>query len=274
MKPLADLHIHTRYSDGSLSPDDIVRIASERGLCCISITDHDSVFGIDQAICVGNDYNVEVVPGVEISAEEDGREMHILGYYIDYKDKNLLDFLDKIRQDRIKRLYEMAERLSRHKVEIDVQELMDFAGDVSISRLHVAKFMQSKGFVANWRDAFSKYIGDSKPCYVASFRYKSKEVIDAIKQSNGIAVIAHPGLNNLDSILTRLVQEGLGGVEVFHYEHSDKKTKQYQDFAEQHNLAVTGGSDCHGDLKGELLIGKSAINYSYVEALKNAAQRH
>jgi 3',5'-nucleoside bisphosphate phosphatase len=273
MKPLADLHIHTRYSDGSLNPDDIVRIASEKELCCISITDHDSVFGIDQAICAGNDYNVEVIPGVEISAEEDGREMHILGYYIDHKDRNLLDFLGKIRQDRIKRLHEMAERLNRHQVEIDVQELMDFTGDVSISRLHIAKFMQAKGFVANWRDAFSKYIGDSKPCYVASFRYKSKEVINAIKQSKGIAVIAHPGLNNLDNILIRLVQEGLGGIEVFHYEHSDKKAKQYQDFAEQHNLVVTGGSDCHGDLKGELLIGKSAINYSYVEALRNAAQR-
>jgi 3',5'-nucleoside bisphosphate phosphatase len=274
MKSLADLHIHTRYSDGSLSPDDIVRIAGEKGLCCISITDHDSVFAIDQAICAGNDYNVEVIPGVEISAEEDGREMHILGYYINHKNKKLLDFLDKIRQDRIKRLYKMAECLNRHQVEIDVQELMDFTGDVSISRLHIAKFMQAKGFVANWRDAFSRYIGDSKPCYVASFRYKSKEVIDTIKHSGGIAVIAHPGISRLDNILIRLVHEGLGGIEVFHYEHSDKKVKQYQDFAEKHSLVITGGSDCHGDLKGEPLIGKSAINYSYVEALKNAAQRH
>jgi 3',5'-nucleoside bisphosphate phosphatase len=274
MKSLADLHIHTRYSDGSLSPDDIVRIAGEKGLCCISITDHDSVFAIDQAICAGNDYNIEVIPGVEISAEEDGREMHILGYCIDHKDKELLDFLDKIRQDRIKRLYEIAERLNRHQVEIDVQELMDFTGDVSISRLHIAKFMQVKGLVANWREAFSRYIGDLKPCYVASFRYKSKEVIDTIKQSGGIAVIAHPGLSRLDNILTRLIQEGLGGIEAFHYEHSDKKAKQYQDFAEKYNLVVTGGSDCHGDLKGELLIGKSAIDYSYVEDLKNAAQRH
>jgi len=270
MNKRADLHIHTKYSDGSLSPKDVVRVASEKGVCCISITDHDSVFGIDEAMSAGNAYNVEIIPGVEISAEESGSQMHILGYCINYRDPRLLDFLAKIRQDRIARLYKMVELLKNRGMEIDVKDLMKFAGDVSISRLHIAKYMHKKGFISNWRDAFKKYIGDNKPCYVSSFRYTSKEVIDIIKISGGISVIAHPGINSIDNILPRLISEGLEGIEVFHSEHSDKTAKAYEGLAREHNLIVTGGSDCHGDLKGEFLLGKTTISYAYVEALKNA----
>jgi 3',5'-nucleoside bisphosphate phosphatase len=272
MKGKADLHIHTKFSDGSLSPRDVVKAASERGLRCISITDHDSVSGIDEAMSAGNAYNVEIIPGVEMSAEESGREMHILGYCINYRDPRLLDFLKKIRQDRIKRLHSMADMLKQHGVDIDAEDIMDSAGDVSISRLHIAKYMQEKGFVANWRDAFAKYIGDSKPCYVASFRYSSKEVIDIIKLSGGVSIIAHPGLNRLDHILPRLVSEGIDGIEAFHSEHSSGTAKGYEEFANKNNLLVTGGSDCHGNLKGGLLIGKTAVPYSYIEALKNASK--
>lgn len=270
MSKRADLHIHTKYSDGSLSPKDVVRIASEKGICCISITDHDSVFGIAEAMSAGNAYNVEIISGVEISAEESGREMHILGYCINYRDPRLLDFLAKIRQDRIGRLYKMAGLLKKHGIEIEAKDIIQSAGDVSISRLHVAKYMHKKGLVSHWRDAFKKYIGDNKPCYVASFRYAPKEVMDIIKISGGIPVIAHPGVNSLDNILPRLISEGLEGIEVFHSEHSDKTARAYESFAREHNLIITGGSDCHGNLKGELLLGKITIPYSYVEALKNA----
>jgi 3',5'-nucleoside bisphosphate phosphatase len=273
MQSRADLHIHTVYSDGSLGPKDVVRIASEKGLHCISITDHDSVSAIDEAMSAGNTYNVEIITGVEISAEESGREMHILGYCINYKDQRLLDFLGKIRQDRIERLYKMTERLNMHGVKIDAADIMKTVGNVSISRLHIAKYMQEKDLVRNWRDAFKKYIGDAKPCYVASFRNNSKEVIDMIKTSGGIPVIAHPGLNKIGNILPRLIKEGLQGIEAFHSEHSEKTSKEYENFAKKHNLIITGGSDCHGDLKNKVLIGTTTIPYSYVEALKNGSKK-
>jgi 3',5'-nucleoside bisphosphate phosphatase len=268
----ADLHIHTRYSDGSFGPENIVRIARERSLCCISITDHDTVRGIEEAITAGRGHGVEIIPGVEISAEEAGREIHILGYCIDYKDPNLVGFLNQIKKDRIKRLFLITECLQERGIKIHAEEILRFAGDASISRLHIAKFMQLKGIVDDWRHAFTMYIGDAKPCYVSSFSYKSKQVIDAIKASGGIPVIAHPGLYNVDNILPRLIEEGLGGIEVFHTEHSEKKSAHYQQLAKYHNLVITGGSDCHGNLKKEVLIGKTTVPYSCVEALKHESK--
>lgn len=272
MKRLADLHVHTKYSDGSFSPEEAVRVASEEGLCCIAITDHDSVSGLDEAMSAGNTYKIEVIPGVEVSAEEGDKEMHILGYYVDYKDPVFLDFLSKIRQDRIKRLYKMVDALNGHGLSIDAEDLIKFAGDVSISRLHIARYMEVKGLVSNWRIAFKKYIGDTKSCYVSSFRYTSKTVIDFIKKANGLPVIAHPAVNRLDPILPRLIKEGLEGIEVFHSEQTGSTAERYEKFARENDLIITGGSDCHGDAKGTILIGRTSIPYSYVEALKNGSE--
>jgi hypothetical protein len=270
MNRKADLHIHTKHSDGSLSPGDVVRIASEKGICCVSITDHDSVCGIDEAMSAGNAYCVEIIPGVEISAVESGRQMHILGYCVNYHDRGLLSFLKKIRQDRIKRFYKMANLLSKRGMRIDVDEFLSSYGEVSISRLHIAMYMHKKGLVSNWRNAFKEYIGDNKPCYVANFSYTPREAIGAIKSAGGIPVLAHPGLNGLDAALPGLIEDGIMGIEAFHSEHSDKTASGYENFARANKLLVTGGSDCHGRLKGEIIIGRSAISYSYVEALKNA----
>ncbi len=265
----ADLHIHTKYSDGSFSPEEVLQRASEEGLCCIAITDHDSVSGVEEAIYAGKKRNIEVIPGVEVSAEEGGKEIHMLGYCIDYKDPVFLGFLSEIRQDRIKRLHKMVDALNSHGFSLTAEDVIKFAGDVSISRLHIAMYMEAKGLVSNWRVAFKKYIGDAKPCYVSSFRYSSKMVIDFIKKAGGVPVIAHPVVNSLDSILPRLVKEGLEGVEVFHTEQTGSIAKRYEKFANENGLLITGGSDCHGDAKGNILIGKTSIPYSYVEALKN-----
>ncbi len=272
MKRLADLHVHTKYSDGSFSPEEAVRVASKEGLCCIAITDHDSVSGLDEAMSAGNRYSVEIIPGVEVSAEESGKEMHILGYCIDYRDPVFLGFLSKIRQDRIERLYKMVDALNGHGLNIDAEDIIKFTGGVSISRLHIAKYMEAKGLIPNWRVAFKKYIGDTKSCYVSNFRYTSKMVIDFIRKANGVPVIAHPVVNRLDSILPRLVKEGLEGIEVFHTEQVGLTAKRYEKFAIENSLIITGGSDCHGDAKGTSLIGKTSIPYSYVEALKNGSK--
>lgn len=269
----ADLHIHTNYSDGSLSPEEVVSYAAKIGLSCISVTDHDSVFGVDKAIDAGKRYNVEIIPGVEVSAEEGGKEMHILGYCVNYSDPQFLGFLKDIRQDRIKRLYKMADNLKREGLEINAEDVIEFTGDVSISRLNIAKYMQASGLVPDWREAFKRYIGDTKPCYVSSFRYGSREVITAIKRAGGIPVIAHPAVNKLDRILPRLAEEGMEGIEAFHTEHDADTARRYEDFAREHGLLVTGGSDCHGGIKGSMLMGRVTIPYSYVEILKDAAKR-
>jgi len=268
----ADLHVHTTYSDGSFSPEEVVEHAKRVGLDCIAITDHDSVNGIEEAKQTGDALGVEIVPAVEVSADEDGKEIHILGYYINYKDSKLLDILKQIREDRKKRLYKMVEALNQHGLSIDAEDLIKFCGDVSISRLHIAHYMKEKKLVSSWREAFHKYIGDTKPCYVSSFRFSPKQTIDLIKEAKGIPVIAHPGLNRLEGFVDKMVEEGIEGIEVFHGEHSGCMVQHYQKYAKEHNLLLTGGSDCHGKAKGEILMGRVTIPYSYVEALKKHRQ--
>lgn len=266
----ADLHIHTTYSDGSYRPEEAVSYAKRTGLGCIGIADHDSVDGLDEAFLAGEAYDVEVIPAVEVSAEEDKKELHILGYCIDYKDEDLKAVLSQIREDRKNRLYKMAEALNKHGVDIDADDLIKSVGEVSISRLHIAHYMEAKNLVSSWREAFSKYIGDDKPCYVASFRHSSKEAIELIKKAKGIPVIAHPGLNKIDNLLPKLIEQGMAGIEAFHSEHSSSASRYYEKYAREHGLLVTGGSDCHGTRKGRILMGKVTVPYSYVEELKRS----
>lgn len=242
--------------------------AKGKGLVCIGIADHDSVNGLDRAMKAAAPDGIEVIPAVEISAEEDSKEIHMLGYYIDYKDDGLLAALKQIRDDRKERLRRMVDALNRHGFNIDAEDIIKAFGDVSISRLHIAQYMKDKKLISSWRDAFKKYIGDDKSCYVASFRLSSKEVIDLIKRAKGIPVIAHPGLNKVDSLLPKLIKEGIEGIEAYHSEHSGPVSKRYEKYAREHNLIYTGGSDCHGDAKGAVLMGSVTVPYSCVEAMK------
>ncbi|NQT90338.1 MAG: PHP domain-containing protein [Candidatus Omnitrophica bacterium] len=270
---LADLHIHTTYSDSSFTPEQAIRRAKEAGLSCVAITDHDSVDGLEEAISAGNSCGVEVIPAVEVSAEENGKELHMLGYFIDYKDEKLKAALRKIRDDRKHRVHKMVELLNKHGFDIDAEDVIKFAGDISISRLHIAQYMEKQGLIPSWREAFKKYIGDSGPCYVSSFRYSARQVVDMIKDAKGIPVIAHPGLNRIDAIMTVLLESGIEGVEAYHLEHRNPVSSYYEAYAKEHNLLITGGSDCHGMIKGKVLMGKVGMPYSYVEALKSRRRK-
>lgn len=266
----ADLHVHTTYSDSSLRPEEVVRYAKKIGLCCVAIADHDSVGALDEAIDAGSTCDIEVIPAVEVSSEEDGRELHILGYYIDYKDEDFKAVLKLIREDRKKRLYKMVDALNRHGFNIDADDIIKSAGEVSISRLHIAHYMKAKNLVSSWREAFNRYIGDDRPCYVASFRHSSKQVIELIKRARGTPVISHPSLNKVEGLLPKLIEQGIEGIEAFHSEHSSSISRYYEKYAKEHGLLVTGGSDCHGTNKGGILMGKITIPYSYVEELKKS----
>jgi predicted metal-dependent phosphoesterase TrpH len=264
----ADLHVHTLYSDGSFTPKEVMHYAKKVGLDCIGIADHDTVKGLEEAIGAGLALGIEVIPGVEMSAEEKGKELHILGYFINYKSRRLKLVLREIREDRKKRLHRMVDALNKHGFNINAEDIIRFAGDASISRLHIAQYMKNKGIISSWQEAFKRYIGDDKPCYVASFRLSARQAIDIIKEAGGISIIAHPGINNIDGLMPKLLKDGIDGIEVFHSEHKGPVIRHYEDFAKRHKLLITGGSDCHGTLKNSVLIGKTTIPYSYVEALK------
>ena len=265
----ADLHIHTTCSDGSFTSRQVIEHAKKIELSCLAISDHDSIDGVQEAIDQASSCGIEVIPAVEMSAEENGKELHILGYLIDHRHQVLTSTLKQIREDRKQRLRMMTDALSKEGIDIDADELMKFAGDVSISRLHIAQYMQHKGIVSSWKEAFVRYIGDDKPCYIASFRLSARQVVDIIKCAQGIPVIAHPGLNNVEQLLPKLVEQGIAGIEVFHSEHSRAVTKRLERYARKNGLYVTGGSDCHGRSKGRVLMGNTTVAYSCVEEMKS-----
>ncbi len=273
MQKVADLHVHTYLSDGTFSPLEVVKRAREEGLDAIAITDHDTVSGVSQSIKFGKAFGIEVIPGVELTAEFEDNEIHLLGYFIDWQADWFLKKLKQICEVRIERAKRIVEKLKEHGLDISEEEVFKTSGPGAVGRLHIAQVLFKKGLVASLQDAFRLYIGNGKPCYVKKFKLLPEEAIDMIDRVSGIAVLAHPKtvqIENmaLDDFIKNLKKFGLKGLEVYHTDHSKSDVDYLKNLAEKEDLLPTGGSDCHGFGKGEVLIGKIKIPYSFVEALK------
>ena len=267
----ADLHIHTTFSDGTFSPEEVVRLAKKAGLKTISITDHDVIDGIEPATEEGKKLGVEVIPGIEITTEVPNAEIHILGYYIDYKLPKLNAILKKIQEDRTARIYKIVGKLDKIGVKLDPMRVIEIAGHGSAGRPHVARALLEAGLVKNIREAFEKYLGYKAPAYVSHFRLSPEDAIKLILDVRGIPVFAHPKVSNSDDILPDLLAAGLKGIEVYYSGHSKKDEKHYLGVAEKHNLLVTGGSDFHGASNSrEVELGDVAISDELVEKLAKA----
>lgn len=275
MQKVADLHLHTHLSDGTFSPEKVVEYAKEKGLNAIAITDHDCCDGITPAIIAAKDLDLEVIAGVELTAEMGDSEIHILGYFIDWQNEAFLEKLKEISRVRQDRAKEILKRLKRYGVDIPEEELFKLSGPGCIGRLHIARLLVKKRIVSSLKEAFRKYIGDGGPCYVKKFKLSPKEAVDMIKRVGGISVLAHPKVVNINNKTTEeivriVIKDGIQGIEVYHSDHSAKDVKELKALAERYNLLISGGSDCHGLGKREVLIGKVKIPYELVEKLKRA----
>ena len=266
----ADLHIHTVYSDGSFAPATIIRHAVKNNLKVISITDHDSVDGIAASIKEGEKNNIEVIPGIEISTTVESGEVHILGYFIDYIDEYFLKSIRRIQEIRLKRMFMMVDKLKRLMIDIDLNELIEYAASSSIGRLHLAHFLKKKGIVGSAYEAFDKYIGSGKPAYEKMNALTPEEGIELISNVGGISVLAHPGLTKRDDLIDEMIQSGLRGLEVYHSGHSEEDINRYFQMARDKGLLVTGGSDCHGEKKLNILMGRVKLPIQFVDRLKEA----
>ena len=265
----ADLHLHTYYSDGTFSPQQLMQRALDEGLSCISITDHDTV----EALSIAFDYKpegLEVIPGIELSCDWNNREVHILGYFLDYKKESLLKRLDTISKQRIERIYMMVEKLKKLNIDISADEVFSISKFGTVGRLHLAKVLLKKRIVSSIHEAFVKYIGEGGPAYEGNFRISAEEAVKIILNSSGIPVLAHPYIIADDSFIERLVSFGLKGIEVYYPEHSHAQVEHYKDLAKKFNLVATGGSDCHGSIKDDIKVGSVRIPYEIVEKLKKA----
>jgi predicted metal-dependent phosphoesterase TrpH len=268
-----DLHVHTIISDGTLMPEEVVERASSKKLTAIGITDHDATEGIAIAVAAATLCGVEIVPGVELSSTYKGKEVHILGYYMDYKNEEFQMKLSLFKRARYKRAEEMVKKLQTLGIEVDFERVKEIAGEGSIGRPHIAQALAEKGNATNIPEASRQYLREGGPVVLPKYSLKPSEAIDIIFKAGGIPVLAHPALTGADELIPQLVRNGLMGLEAYDAINPPKVAQHYVNLAKKYNLLVTGGSDCHGKVKGEIRLGRVKASYAIVEQLKEAKTR-
>lgn len=268
-----DLHIHSDHSDGTFSVDRIITIAHRVGLVTISITDHDTISGLDAAVIAGKRMGLEVIPGVELSTVIGSQDIHLLGYYIDPSDRQLLRYLTMFREERYRRAERIVKKLNAIGLPLSFETVLTKAGSAAVGRPHIADALVVEGFVSTTGEAFAKYLGYDGPAYEAKYVMSPDVAIQLIRGAGGIVVVAHPGTYDAESYLPDLLVAGVEGVEVIYPKHTYEQRLRYEFLAETYGLVKTGGSDCHGERHGDVRIGTMHVPYSYLEAIKKVMSK-
>ena len=264
-----DLHVHTLFSDGVLTPEAVVAHALERSLAALAITDHDSVEGVERArIAAGS--NLELVPGIEVSSSLDGMELHLLGYYLDPEDEELTRSLARFREERLRRALTMVERLIELGAAVDFDVVLELAGPGVVGRPHVAEALLRAGHVETVDEAFRRFIGSQGEAFVPRPSFGPEHAIALIHAAGGVSVLAHPGMALPDVLIEELAGAGLRGLEVWHPQHGAVAVRRFRALARRLDLLETGGSDFHGWPRGTEL-GELPVPASVLGPLKQAA---
>jgi predicted metal-dependent phosphoesterase TrpH len=267
-----DLHIHSSYSDGALPPAAIVRCAADGGLSAVSITDHDTSDGQEEAVEAGRLLGIEVVTGIEFSVNEMDLDIHILGYCFDPVYEGLAAAVVNLEKGRIERAGRIAAKLSDLGIEISLEEIIEDAGDGTIGRPHIARILLRRGVVSRFQEAFDRFLGYRAPCYVPKTVLELEEVISIIEEAGGVAVWAHPGLNMRNrALLKRIIGCGVKGIEAWHPNHDPAITKLIVRETGRLGLVATGGSDYHFSEAEKVAIGEIEVPYDSVIALRRLA---
>lgn len=249
----ADLHIHSNFSDGKYSPLELLRMAKDAKLSAISITDHDNINAVEIAMKSSDKFGIEVIPGIEFSTDFKGKEVHILAYFIDYKNPALAEFISSIRSSRLERLRQMIRKLRQLNCIINADKFINkFPSYITVGRPHLALEMVNIKFVRNYIDAFVKFIGDGKPAYVKKTNPDTKTVLNLISELGGLSFLAHPGKYFKNTQLQEIIDAGVDGIEIIHPSHTYTDTHYFEKMAAQNYLLVSGGSDFHGIVKTDL----------------------
>jgi predicted metal-dependent phosphoesterase TrpH len=252
-----------------MSPTNVVRETKKANLACISITDHDTIDGIPEAVAEARKVDIEVIPGVELSSEYGKRDVHVLGYGFELKKSPLVLKLKELQQGRVDRMKKMVAKLnSLGFADIRYEDVASRTRSDAVGRLHLAQLLVEKRVVTTLEAAFEKYLGEGAPAYYSKFRQTPAEAIRLIKDSGGAAVLAHPMLTARDEIIPELVKAGLDGLEAYYPNCSMEVVNYYIGLAAKHKLVITGGSDSHGAGKKNTYIGKAYLPYEHVEQLR------
>ena len=272
---VVDLHLHTTASDGRLSPTELINLVASRGLETIALTDHDSTNGLDEAAEAARAFpQLTVIPGIELSTDVPGSEIHVLAYFIREKDPDLQESLRRFRLGRLDRGKSMVEKLRGLGLDLEWNRVQEIAGDGSVGRPHVALAMVEKGHVKNTQEAFDLYIGRNGPAYAEREKLTPEDAVRMINRWGGAAVLAHPAeIPDLDNTLESLKDAGLLGMEVYYARYTEDKVRGLAEFARRHGLEPCGGSDYHGiDERTEPLPGTLGPPLEVVERLKKLAR--
>lgn len=275
MQLKADLHTHTNFSDGILSPQELLQKAAKVGLGAISITDHDTIEGVRKAKELADKFNIEVITGCEFSCYENGREYHILGYFFDTNHKSLNEHLDNYKKLRLFRAKQIYKKLQDAGMKFDFDLIQNISRHAPIARPHIGMALVEMGYVNTLKEAFEKYIGDAGPAYYPKANFPVERAIELINSAGGVASLAHPA-NFVDQPqLYKMIKSGLDGIEVNHPMHNEQQVKFYRSIASQYWLIETGGSDFHGNRDwDEGNFGKYTVPMSTVESLRFRANKH
>lgn len=264
----ADLHTHTYYSDGVFSPIELVKKARDRKLQIISITDHDGISGIEDAVAYGREIGVEVIPGVEISTDIEDQEVHLLGYFLNIHDDDLIKYLQFFREERFQRARRIVRKLRDLGLNISLDDVIDQAKNSAIGRPHIALALLEKGLTQTYYEAFEKYIADNGPAFEKKIHVSPRSALKLISDAGGLSFIAHPGYMK-ETILMHLIKAGIDGIEVVHPSHKEHQIKFYRGIVNQYCILESGGSDFHGGKKGdEDTLGQFHIPSSKVDAMR------
>ncbi len=249
MPSRADLHTHTTYSDGVLTPTQLIDLAYSKGVRILALTDHDTTDGLPEAIEAARKYpDFLLIPGVEMSTDVPGNEVHILGYFIRWQDPNFQEQLARLRDSRVIRARRMVDKLAQLGIRISWERVLEVAGDGSIGRPHIAQVLVEEGYVGSVNEAFQLYLGRNAPAYVEREKLTPAEVVQLLRKVQGICVLAHPRelIAQLDSLLPQLKEVGLVGMEVYYQDYTPEEMEVLLRWARKYDLIPLGGSDYHG----------------------------
>lgn len=269
----ADLHLHSRFSDGTFTPEEIVAHGKRLGFAALALTDHDSIEGCDRMAAACAAERIDFIPGSELTAEFADHELHILGFYLNTRHPRLLTELARFQEVRQQRIRDMVARINELGVPLNVDAVFSLANCRSPGRPHVARAMVKEGLCGSLDEAFERFLKKHRPAWVPKAKMSALEAIELIHEAGGLAVMAHPGLNKCDEVIPDLVKAGLDGIECYHTKHTSNIAAHYLNIAKQYGLLVTGGSDCHGLSKGKPLIGGIKLPIHYVHKMQKTREK-
>jgi hypothetical protein len=274
-----DLHVHSTFSDGTLTPTELAAKAKQLNLSAMALTDHDTVAGVPEIVEAGKAEGIEIIPGVELSTFYDKTEVHIVGLYIDYTDETFKKELEAQRMNRHNRNIQICEKFNELGIKLDYEEMQKKYADSVITRAHFADYLLEKGYISSRNEAFERYIGSNGPCYIPRKKITPAQAITLIKNAGGIAILAHPvlyhlGKEQMNKLLDYLCDAGIAGLEAIYSTYTLGDELEMKRLAAQRGLLISGGSDYHGANKPyiELGIGKGHlfVPYSVLEEIKKS----